>query len=153
MSPANATRLPKLLAMSKKLSSREKRTNNCCVCKGESTMLDKIIATKLQEIEKIELLDEIDVPRYSLYERLSSPNRSIGLIAEVKKASPSKGIIRENFDPVAIAKEYEAAGADAISCLTDETYFQGSREYLMNIKRNVSIPVLRKDFIISEIQI
>lgn len=116
-------------------------------------MLDKIIATKLQEIEKIELLDEIDVPRYSLYERLSSPNRSIGLIAEVKKASPSKGIIRENFDPVAIAKEYEAAGADAISCLTDETYFQGSREYLMNIKRNVSIPVLRKDFIISEIQI
>lgn len=123
------------------------------VCKGEKIMLDKIIATKLDEIENIELPEQVDVPHYSLYEHLSSPNRKLALISEVKKASPSKGVIREDFDPVAIAKEYEAAGADAISCLTDVKYFQGSSEYLTSIKRHVSIPVLRKDFIINEIQI
>lgn len=116
-------------------------------------MLDKIIATKLDEIENIVLPEQVDVPHYSLYEHLASPNRKLALIAEVKKASPSKGIIREDFHPVAIAKEYEASRADAISCLTDRTYFQGSAEYLTNIKKSVNIPVLRKDFIISEIQI
>lgn len=116
-------------------------------------MLDKIIATKLHEIENIVLPEQVDVPHYSLYEHLSKPNRKLALIAEVKKASPSKGIIREDFDPVLIAKEYEATGADAISCLTDVQYFQGSSEYLTNIKKHVSIPVLRKDFIINEIQI
>ncbi|MED3906711.1 indole-3-glycerol phosphate synthase TrpC, partial [Geobacillus thermodenitrificans] len=84
---------------------------------------------------------------------LRRPRRALGLIAEVKKASPSKGIIRPDFDPVAIAKAYERAGADAISVLTDERYFQGHRRYLQEVKEAVNIPVLRKDFIIDRRQV
>lgn len=83
----------------------------------------------------------------SFKEALASPNRFIGLIAEVKKASPSKGLIKEDFVPVQIAKDYEAAKADAISVLTDTPFFQGENSYLSDVKRAVSIPVLRKDFI------
>ncbi len=75
------------------------------------------------------------------------------LIAEVKKASPSKGLIRKDFDPVKIAKIYKKAGASCISVLTDTPYFQGKDEYLSKIKQEVNIPVLRKDFIIDEYQI
>ena len=71
----------------------------------------------------------------------------LSVIAEAKKASPSKGLIQPDFNPAAIAKAYEAAGASAISCLTEEHYFQGSSEYLADIRKNVSIPLLRKDFI------
>jgi indole-3-glycerol phosphate synthase len=78
---------------------------------------------------------------------------SIALIAEVKKASPSAGIICKDFDPVRIAKEYEAAGANCLSVLTDEKFFQGSLNYLRQIRAAVKIPLLRKDFIIDERQI
>lgn len=78
---------------------------------------------------------------------------NINLIAEVKKASPSAGVIRENFDPVAIAMEYEGAGAKAISVLTDEKFFQGSMDILKTVREHVNIPVLCKDFIIDEYQI
>ncbi len=77
----------------------------------------------------------------------------LSCICEVKKASPSKGLIRPDFHPVEIAEQYQAAGADCISCLTEEYYFQGSSEYLKAITDSVTIPVLRKDFIIDEYQI
>jgi len=77
----------------------------------------------------------------------------IGLIAEVKKASPSAGVICKDFDPVRIAKEYEAAGASCLSVLTDEKFFQGSLDYLRQIRAAVKLPLLRKDFIIDERQI
>src|SRR5206468_1789959 len=77
----------------------------------------------------------------------------IALIAEVKKASPSRGIICKDFDPVRIAREYEAAGASCLSVLTDEKFFQGSLDYLRQIRAAVKLPLLRKDFIIDERQI
>ncbi|MDD2370498.1 MAG: indole-3-glycerol phosphate synthase TrpC [Firmicutes bacterium] len=79
--------------------------------------------------------------------------RGLILIAEVKKGSPSKGIILEDFNPVEIAINYEKAGAGAISVLTEEKYFLGRNEYLEKIRENVNIPILRKDFIIDEYQI
>ena len=80
------------------------------------------------------------------------PDR-LGLIAEVKKASPSAGVIAADFDPVAIAREYEAAGAHCVSVLTDEQFFQGHLGYLTRIRREIALPCLRKDFIIHEVQL
>jgi len=78
----------------------------------------------------------------------------VNVIAEVKRASPSAGLIYEGeFDPAAIAASYEAAGADAVSCLTDEKYFQGKLEYIQAIKARVELPVLRKDFIVDPWQV
>ncbi|ANB60764.1 indole-3-glycerol phosphate synthase TrpC [Anoxybacteroides amylolyticum] len=116
-------------------------------------MLEQIIATKRNEVRTLTLPATCDVPRFSLAEALKNRRRAIGLIAEVKKASPSKGIIRRDFHPVDHAKAYEQAGADAISVLTDETYFQGNCQYLTEIKQAVGVPVLRKDFIIDRVQI
>lgn len=78
---------------------------------------------------------------------------TLSCICEVKKASPSKGLIRPDFQPAQIAAEYEKAGANAISVLTEEHYFQGSSDYLAEIRNIVNIPVLRKDFVIDEYQI
>ncbi|HNX64823.1 MAG TPA: indole-3-glycerol phosphate synthase TrpC [Oscillospiraceae bacterium] len=77
----------------------------------------------------------------------------LSVIAEVKKASPSKGTIREDFNPVEIAVQYEKSGADAVSCLTEEYYFKGSSSYLKEIRNHMHIPILRKDFIFDEYQI
>lgn len=83
----------------------------------------------------------------------STPENPYRIIAEVKKASPSKGVIREDFDPLSIAQEYERGGASAISILTEPHFFQGSLEYLTGIRRYCSLPLLRKDFIVTKYQI
>ena len=75
------------------------------------------------------------------------------IIAEVKKASPSKGVIRKDFDPVTIAQAYEKGGADSLSILTEPYFFQGDKEYLGIVRRYVSIPLLRKDFIVDKYQL
>jgi indole-3-glycerol phosphate synthase len=126
-------------------------------------ILKQILADKRSEIEQqkktvsIEQLKEQikNMPRCRNFHKAvtKSNPRGINVIAEVKKASPSAGLIRKDFDPVAIAKIYESCGADAISVLTDEKYFQGKLEYLTQIKETVSVPVLRKDFIIDEYQV
>ncbi|GAB4190219.1 MAG: indole-3-glycerol phosphate synthase TrpC [Phycisphaeraceae bacterium] len=89
----------------------------------------------------------------NFFSAVTRPKGELRVIAEVKKASPSAGLIREDFDPVAIARAYHQAGAAAISCLTDEKYFQGSLDYIAQIKQAVPLPVLRKDFIIDPYQV
>jgi len=123
-----------------------------------ANILDKIIADKKAEVSyrrSQKSLEQLKEEVYSrpkcrnFYKAVTKPNsRGINIIAEVKKASPSAGVIREDFDPVAIAQTYEKCGADAISVLTDEKYFQGRLEYINQIKQVVDLPVLRKDFII-----
>ena len=103
-------------------------------------ILDEIIAYKYTEVERCKAhtpLEEVEslaarMPKCrNFYEAVTKTNpRGLNVIAEVKKASPSAGLIRKNFDPVKIAKIYQACGADAISCLTDEKYFQGSLDYI-----------------------
>jgi indole-3-glycerol phosphate synthase len=126
-----------------------------------STILEKIVATKRAEIEKA----KAKKPQAQLRAALADlrPVRdffsplaaggSIKLIAEVKKASPSAGLIRADFDPVQIAMTYQEHGASCISVLTDESYFQGRLEYLTQIRRAVDLPLLRKDFVLDEYQI
>lgn len=116
-------------------------------------MLENIINQKKEEVKTLILPEEEPFEKRSFKEALATPNRFIGLIAEVKKASPSKGLIKEDFVPEQIAKDYEAAQADALSVLTDFPFFQGKNSYLSDVKRAVSIPVLRKDFIIDSIQV
>jgi indole-3-glycerol phosphate synthase len=77
----------------------------------------------------------------------------LALVAEAKKASPSKGVIRKDFDPVSIAVSYEKGGADAVSVLTDERFFQGSLHHFEQVRRSVGLPMLRKDFIIDPVQV
>jgi len=94
-----------------------------------------------------------DLPESSNFKQTIKKTTKINLIAEIKKASPSKGIIREDFNPEKIAKIYQENNASAISILTDEKFFQGSIEYLKSIRKVVNIPILRKEFIIDEYQI
>lgn len=125
--------------------------------------LDRIVATKRTEVERLKESFAVsdfekkiaELPPCRGFERALSQDRKrgMGLIAEVKKASPSKGLIRADFDPVRIAEAYEAAGADCISVLTDVEYFQGSNEYLSEVRRAVGVPILRKDFTIDPLQI
>lgn len=126
-----------------------------------ATILEKIVATKRDEVDaaraKIsvnELRSRLsDVPPVRDFFAPLAQSDSIQLIAEVKKASPSAGIIRDDFDPVAIAKIYESHGAACISVLTDVHYFQGSLDYLTAVRAAVGIPVLRKDFVIDSYQL
>ena len=99
-----------------------------------------------EEVSKLDINDD-----FPFKEALKDPE--IAIIAEVKKASPSKGLIAEDFDYIKIAKDYEQAGASAISVLTEPYFFKGSNDYLKEIAENVSIPILRKDFTIDEYMI
>ena len=120
------------------------------ICETKRT---EIVAAKsrVSEAELKSRLADVAPPRDFLAALKAASG--IGLIAEVKKASPSAGLIREDFDPVEIARIYESAGAACISCLTDEPYFQGKLEYLTAIRNAVSIPVMRKDFILDRYQV
>ena len=122
--------------------------------------LREILDHKKIEIEK--LLPRAEHLRAAAHQRndfrgfgaaLDRGEGCLGLIAEVKKASPSAGAIVEDFDPVAIAREYEAAGAHAVSVLSDERFFQGSLSYVTRVRESIGLPVLRKDFILHEAQI
>jgi indole-3-glycerol phosphate synthase len=123
-----------------------------------ATLLEQIIADKRQEVSHRQAQTSLEQLKEQVrsmsrcrnfYKAVTKPNsRGLNVIAEVKKASPSAGLIREDFDPVAIAQTYEKCGADAISVLTDEKYFQGKLEYIDQIKHVVDLPILRKDFII-----
>jgi indole-3-glycerol phosphate synthase len=127
-------------------------------------ILDTIVAQKRVEVAALsdrriaagELRDAMleRNEQRDFFAAIRAPRRGdVALIAEVKKASPSKGVICESFDPVRIAREYEAAGASCLSVLTDEKFFQGSLDYLREIREAVKLPLLRKDFIIDERQI
>ncbi|MEX0744670.1 MAG: indole-3-glycerol phosphate synthase TrpC [Phycisphaeraceae bacterium] len=113
------------------------------------------VAEALQRRPLAALREEAEAspsPR-NFFAAVTRPKGALRVIAEIKKASPSAGLIREDFDPVAIARAYHEAGAAAISCLTDERFFQGSLDHIAQIKAAVPLPVLRKDFIIDPYQV
>ncbi len=128
------------------------------------TVLDRILAHKRDEVARRRRATPL--PALIDHVRSAPPARGFSkailariqagdpaVIAEVKKASPSKGVIRENFDPVAIAQSYAAAGAACLSVLTDEIFFQGNDRYLVDARSATRIPILRKDFVVDTYQI
>jgi len=128
------------------------------------TVLKKIIARKYEEVSERSAQISIEDLKAqmagqsacrgfvrSIENKLAASQSAV--IAEIKKASPSQGVIRDPFDPVEIAKSYEAAGAACLSVLTDADFFQGSEQYLMDARAAVSLPVIRKDFIVDEYQV
>ena len=130
-----------------------------------ANILDSIVAQKHLEVARLPVGPVTELQLRAAVQQRGSGVRDflgalahprcgdVGLIAEVKKASPSLGVICSDFDPVRIAREYEAAGVSCLSVLTDELFFQGSLDYLRAIREAVSLPLLRKDFMIDERQI
>lgn len=127
-------------------------------------ILDEILVKTRQDLEKRKKELPFDVlgrslsanpyaPRDAKMALKSTPDNPHRIIAEVKKASPSRGVIREDFEPVNIAVEYEKGGADAFSVLTEPHFFQGNIEFIPQIRRYTNTPILRKDFIVDEYQI
>ena len=127
------------------------------------TILDAIVETKRQEVAAAKAQRseadlrrasaDAEVPRDFYGAVAAPPRRAVNVIAEIKKKSPSAGLIRPDFDPAHLARLYEANGASALSVLTDEPYFDGRLEYVQAAKSAVSLPVLRKDFMIEPYQI
>lgn len=126
-----------------------------------ATILDKIVEQTSEDLIKrkrqihysdLHSLEGFEKKRIDFKSALEKPNQ-VSVIAEVKKGSPSKGVIREDFDPLDIALRYEEGGASAISVLTDKPFFMGDLEYLSTISKRVQLPLLRKDFIIDPFQI
>ncbi len=131
---------------------------------GTPTILKKIILRKLEEIQ--EGCDRVSLREMKKRALLAPETRSFvgamlakldvgqsAVIAEIKKASPSKGVLREPFDPVEIAKTYEQHGAACLSVLTDQDFFQGSNAYLQHVREAVDLPIIRKDFIVDDYQV
>lgn len=126
-------------------------------------ILDDIIQRRNQDVAQLkkefqvsdyqQLIGKTTYNNYSLREALESRQQELPIIAEVKKASPSKGIICETFNPLSLAIAYEKGGAAAISVLTEPHFFLGDNSYLTTIKKNVKLPLLRKDFIVDPLQI
>ena len=127
-------------------------------------ILDKIIQRTKEDLERRKVEFPLEwlgrslaynnyAPRDVIPHLKATPQEPYRIIAEVKKASPSKGVIREDFDPIAIAQSYERAGANVLSILTEPHFFQGDLEYLTQIRRYVGTPLLRKDFIIDQYQL
>lgn len=127
-----------------------------------SDILQKIVAGKREEVaaakqavtpdEMARRCLDVEAPR-DFFGAMTRSSPRVRVIAEIKRASPSAGMIRPDFDPAAIARAYEAAGARAISCLTDKPHFHGDLAYLEQVKQTVALPVLRKDFIIDPYQV
>lgn len=125
-------------------------------------ILREIVAHKRTEVERAKVAVPLETLRRRIADQPAPRNffravtrtrDTMNVIAEIKRASPSAGLIREDFDPVAIARAYHAHGAAAISCLTDEKYFQGKLEYIQRIRQAVDLPVLRKDFLVDPYQL
>ena len=127
------------------------------------SILDQIKLTKMREVSKLNK-NQLEYDRKNFVKSSknkqrfedslkNSGNRRYTLITEIKKASPSKGIIREDFNPCELARSYEKGGASCLSVLTDTTYFKGSNDYIAQIKKIISLPILRKDFIIDPLQV
>jgi indole-3-glycerol phosphate synthase len=127
-------------------------------------ILDDILETKRKEVRQLvgrTTLSDLQAaalaapPARNFYAAVTRtpPRRAVNLIGEIKRASPSAGVLREEFDPAALARQYAAAGADALSILTDETYFQGHLDHLKAARAAADLPVLRKDFIIDPHQV
>lgn len=134
----------------------------CLMIKAMADILRTIVATKRVEVAQALQRESIDSLREralaspkprNFFTAVTRPRGELRVIAEVKRASPSAGLIRPDFDPVKIAKAYFENGAAAISCLTDEKFFQGSLSFIEPIKQAVPLPVLRKDFIIDPYQL
>ncbi len=123
-------------------------------------ILRKICRAKREEVERLRCAGADQLRRAAAgregpreFRQALLADEAVALIAEVKKASPSAGVIRQDFDPVAIALAYERAGAAAVSVLTDAEFFQGSAEFLERVRKAIKLPVLRKDFILDELQV
>ena len=119
------------------------------VANTKANLAHKKAELSLEQIKSS--LEDLDLPRGRFKDNIS--NKDEAIIAEIKKASPSAGVIAEEFDPVKKAIEYEAFGASALSILTEEDFFMGSADYLKEVKKITALPILRKDFIIDEYQI
>jgi len=119
------------------------------VANTKANLIHKKAELSLEQIKSS--LEDLDLPRGRFKDNIS--NKDEAIIAEIKKASPSAGVIAEEFDPVKKAIEYEAFGASALSILTEEDFFMGSADYLKKVKKITALPILRKDFMIDEYQI
>ncbi|HEX6278654.1 MAG TPA: indole-3-glycerol phosphate synthase TrpC [Pyrinomonadaceae bacterium] len=129
-----------------------KTTLDIIVDATRARVMDARRTTDMDVLFKRAQAAQVEVPPNRLRQALMSPD-TVNIIAEFKRASPSKGVINDRVDPTAVAQSYEAGGACAISVLTEPDFFLGSLEDLRSVRRAVSLPILRKDFIIDELQI